>query len=514
MKSGIFLRPIQLAGVVFVIIALLALNVDKTKKQLETFDISSIETAIVDSGQLDSAVVRLEELYHCNFPYAEVDSLVGSLIKDKGITAYQVTKFLIKELERSSLEHATDLQVELLYWLSRSDRSFNHWRSRLSRSELIRVGRARNTTPYHYSDEMVKKGRYDDLADIEQFGKLAMNWIHHEDPFIRGFAEWAIANRIDLLNSEPLKTWPENEKRAPEWYHVWRGLLGTGFVLEADYIRQGVRLNMHRSSDDIVADAGKIIERSRSLQSGINSAGNEKARSETKKWMDRLSVHYDELKAAAEEAPGKLTPQRKIWLNMRKLAREIILNNPDIKHEQILLALRHAYHFGGNITNGGKSYNHKPGGDVHSLSNNKDFDRYPHVMNNGKIIYTRWEYQERHLWQVHNLWACRPDGSYREPLFKQHNHEGNFGNGPMSLRDARAIPNSDKLVAVGTGHHEWAEGGLYLIDYQKGINEPDGFRIITPEIADVEGGLGDKKIVEAGSSGTGRYGKFSAGFIR
>ncbi len=68
----------------------------------------------------------------------------------------------------------------------------------------------------------------------------------------------------------------------------------------------------------------------------------------------------------------------------------------------------------------------------------------------------------------------------------------------MSLRDARSIPNGDKLVAIGAGHHEWAQGAIYLIDYQKGTNEEDGFRLVTPKIAPIEGGLGDKKTVEEG----------------
>jgi hypothetical protein len=133
------------------------------------------------------------------------------------------------------------------------------------------------------------------------------------------------------------------------------------------------------------------------------------------------------------------------------------------------------------------------GQNIRAISNNKDFDRYAHTMDNGLVLYTRWEYQERHLWQTHNLWTARPDGSMSEAIFKQH-----INNGPMSLRDARSIPGSEKLVAIGCGHHEWAQGAVFIIDYQKGINENDGFRCVTPFITNREGGLGDKKIVEQG----------------
>jgi hypothetical protein len=133
------------------------------------------------------------------------------------------------------------------------------------------------------------------------------------------------------------------------------------------------------------------------------------------------------------------------------------------------------------------------GSGLRAISNNKDFDRYPHIMDNGLVLFTRWEYQERHLWQTHNLWTSRPDGSMSEAIFKQH-----INNGPMSLRDARSIPGSNKLVAIGCGHHEWAQGAVFILDYQKGINENDGFRCVTPHITNREGGLGDKKTVAEG----------------
>lgn len=609
-------------AVVAIISTILALHPPGETRQAGKLDIASMETAIRDAELLDEAVSGLAALYQKDFPHEKVDSVVQALMKEKDVSAYEATKALIRHLQESSPDHATDLQAELLYWVSRSRRTYDNkcWGA---------------------DREAVEKKTFkqiEDYADIEEFGKLAMNWIHHEDPFVRALTEWAIANRVSVLNSGSLETWPEDENKASDWYHVWKDLLGTGFVLEADYVRQGVRKDMHRSSGDILADAEKMIDRAGSIHERINTKGNKEARSRARKWTDKLLDQYEKLEAAAEEAPGELTAQRKIWLAMRKTAREIVLNNPDTDFDKILFALRYRAHMGGNITNGGKSYNYKPGGDIYiregfdpsadmqpligdklppghmqgmdlsfdagrvvvsyvkqpryfeelmweneqgftdlvhglsgpaslfeidikensvrqltnhpynhdiepaylpngdivfastrsdfgsqcsgsfdqnkkitnmylmngdgenirSLSNNKDFDRYPHVMNNGKIVYTRWEYQQRDFYQPHNLWACRPDGSFREALYKQHNLKCEQRDWPMSFRDARAIPNSDKLVAIGTGHHTWAQGAVYLIDYQKGINEPDGYRIVTPEIGRVEGGLGDMRIVGEG----------------
>ena len=74
------------------------------------------------------------------------------------------------------------------------------------------------------------------------------------------------------------------------------------------------------------------------------------------------------------------------------------------------------------------------GGNIRPLSNNKDFDRHPHVLDTGQLLFLHWEYQERHLWQTHSLWTCRPDGSMTDALYKQH-----IDSGPMSLREARQI---------------------------------------------------------------------------
>ncbi len=131
---------------------------------------------------------------------------------------------------------------------------------------------------------------------------------------------------------------------------------------------------------------------------------------------------------------------------------------------------------------------------IRDMSRNVHFDRYNHVLDNGQLIYTRWEYQERHLWQTHNLWTSRPDGSYADAIYKQHiNAES-----PMALRDARQIYGTHKLVAIACGHHEWEQGAVMVIDPAVGINDPDGMLNITPHISSREGGLGKTRVPESG----------------
>lgn len=139
-------------------------------------------------------------------------------------------------------------------------------------------------------------------------------------------------------------------------------------------------------------------------------------------------------------------------------------------------------------------YRCSPNGEnVRPLSNNKDFDRHPHVLDSGLVLFLRWEYQERHLWNTHTLWTARPDGSMTDALYKQHINQS-----PMSLREGRPIRGTDKLVAIACGHHNYDQGAIFVVDPSLGINNPAGMRNLTPGAAPTEGGYGRAPTVAEG----------------
>jgi hypothetical protein len=142
------------------------------------------------------------------------------------------------------------------------------------------------------------------------------------------------------------------------------------------------------------------------------------------------------------------------------------------------------------------------GGNIRALSNNKDFDRHPHVMDTGQLLFLHWEYQERHLWQTHSLWTSRPDGSMTDALYKQH-----IDSGPMSLREARQVYGQRKLAAIACGHHNYDQGAVFLIDYAVGINDRQAMRNVTPGVSGTEGGYGGVRPVPEGGvrDGGGHY---------
>jgi hypothetical protein len=132
------------------------------------------------------------------------------------------------------------------------------------------------------------------------------------------------------------------------------------------------------------------------------------------------------------------------------------------------------------------------GSNIRRLSVTKDGDYLPHALDDGTIAYTRWEYQERGLANIHSIWFVRPDGTGADALFRQH-----FNN-PWALEDTRPIPNSKKLVAIACGHHTLAAGPMVVIDHHRGINEPTGINIVTPGVLPSEGGMSGIPVAEGG----------------
>ena len=472
---------------------------------------------------------------------------------------------------------------------------------------------------WHYARRMKLEG---------ELARRAAALLDHEDPFVRGLAEWAISVRINRDNLGRTYEWPSED--GPDWYEKWRSLSEED-LLAVDYIRQGVDRDVHRSTKALVKSARATVERANGLAAYVRKSGTDRRVAQLESRIEGMQAALDEMTRYAESDPDDLTGQRSRWLKLRLAAREVVLSNPDLDFDEVLFATRSDVGNNGNITRGfymqfwqprselyrksgfhpadgtqallkgrlgpghmrgmdlwwdagrlvfswckqpdyykgdqpGKSrpahlyevnvdgsglrqitdhpcnsdteptylpdgavafvsdrsnYGSQCAGsfwqdrkimnlyrasadgrDIRPLTNNKDFDRYPHSMDNGQILFLHWEYQERHLWQPHTLWTCRPDGTQQDSVYKQH-----IRNGPMSLRDTRQVWGSDMLVGVACGHHNWAMGALMMINHQKGINDPSGMYLLTPNISGTEGGLGGRPPVPEGGvpDGGGYY---------
>jgi len=83
---------------------------------------------------------------------------------------------------------------------------------------------------------------------------------------------------------------------------------------------------------------------------------------------------------------------------------------------------------------------------------------YPQLMNDGRVSFTRWEYNDRSASGLQQLYAMNPDGTRQTGLF------ANNSEFPFSLIHARAIPGSQKLMALSSGHHVAQKGRLAELD--------------------------------------------------
>ncbi len=115
------------------------------------------------------------------------------------------------------------------------------------------------------------------------------------------------------------------------------------------------------------------------------------------------------------------------------------------------------------------------GSNLRVLSANNEHDNTPWVMNDGQVLYTRWEYVDRSQVTFHHLWVTSPDGQ-RQTVFYGNMHPG------TTMIDAKPIPGSRKIVASfspGHGRREH-DGVVTVVDPTCGPDDQGSARAINP----------------------------------
>jgi hypothetical protein len=120
------------------------------------------------------------------------------------------------------------------------------------------------------------------------------------------------------------------------------------------------------------------------------------------------------------------------------------------------------------------------GSGINCLSFHDSNEWNPSVAHDGRIVWTRWDYVDRHGCIAHMPWITTLDGRDPRPL------HGNYA--PRQARPdmelcVRPIPGSAKYVGVAAPHHGQAYGSLVIIDPQ--VVDDDGMgpvRRLTPEV--------------------------------
>lgn len=99
---------------------------------------------------------------------------------------------------------------------------------------------------------------------------------------------------------------------------------------------------------------------------------------------------------------------------------------------------------------------------------------YPSVLDDSRVIYTRWDYNDRGQIFPQGLFQMNPDGTGQTEFY------GNNSWFPTTIAHARGIPGSQKVVAIFIGHHTPQAGKLGVLDPARGRQENEGAQLIAP----------------------------------
>ncbi len=115
-------------------------------------------------------------------------------------------------------------------------------------------------------------------------------------------------------------------------------------------------------------------------------------------------------------------------------------------------------------------YHKEPNGTIRQLTVDQDDDWNPAVMNNGRVMYLRWEYTDLPHCFSRIMFHMNPDGTNQSELY------GSGSQWPPSVFYARPIPDHPtRFVGIVSGHHGLNRvGDLVLFDPALGRFETEG----------------------------------------
>ncbi len=117
------------------------------------------------------------------------------------------------------------------------------------------------------------------------------------------------------------------------------------------------------------------------------------------------------------------------------------------------------------------------GSGFRQLSGNYLNDFTPAVLNDGRLIYGRWEYVDRPAIPIQSLWTLNPDGTQLRVFF------GNRVLSPATFIEPRPIPGGARVLCILTAHNGPCRGAIGIIDPAHGVNAQEAIRNLTPEVA-------------------------------
>jgi len=97
------------------------------------------------------------------------------------------------------------------------------------------------------------------------------------------------------------------------------------------------------------------------------------------------------------------------------------------------------------------------GTNIRSLIRAPDFTLTPWVLPDGRILFTMWDYVNRHWGSIKGLWTMHPDGTQLSAYYGNDREVG-------TIVDAKPIPGTGKLIINQGGHGSHRRGNIYSLE--------------------------------------------------
>jgi len=104
------------------------------------------------------------------------------------------------------------------------------------------------------------------------------------------------------------------------------------------------------------------------------------------------------------------------------------------------------------------------GANIHQIGKSTLFEGHSSLLDDGRIIYDRWEYVDRNFGDAQGLWVVNPDGTHHAIFW------GNNTASPGGVIDPRIIPGSELCLCIFTSCHDCPWGSLAIIDRKRGVD--------------------------------------------
>ena len=120
------------------------------------------------------------------------------------------------------------------------------------------------------------------------------------------------------------------------------------------------------------------------------------------------------------------------------------------------------------------------GSDVRQVTMSKDGEWDPVLMSDGTIMFTRWEYMMKFWSPIQFLWTVRPDGTNPRLVYGNDLRKHPNISGPLNFALARPVPGTNKVVCIGSAHHNTGAGPVCVVDLNLGRDRAEGLTRLTP----------------------------------